>query len=329
VTVFASTLLSSPDDPFFVSQIARIKTAIGNTPLAHIETLNGTRIYAKLEYYNPFSHSIKDRTAAYMLTSPLERGEITPSNDTIWIEASSGNLGIAYGTIGSLLGLHTKIVTSSLVADLTFNRILEHSPLSERTPGGYCPRGERDGALKKVMDTWLRDADTYIWRDQYSTDDNLQAHKETTGPEIWTQTQGTVTTLVVATGTGGTLIGTGMYLTTQHPDIELIGVQPQLQHHVHGLRNYQESMKPLLLQDHEHLIDAWMEVDDRETFQATQHLWTKGYPVGTSSGLNYAAARILAKERTNRVITTIFPDTWLNSFKLMQTYLVSGQIEPR
>jgi cysteine synthase B len=325
--VFASTLLSYNDDELSFSRISNVKTAVGNTPLSYIETLNGTQIYAKLEYFNPFSYSIKDRTAVYMMAGPLERGEIFPSKDKLWIEASSGNLGIAYGKIGSLLGLRTMIVAPSIIGDFTFKRILEHSPLSERTPGGYCPRGERDGALKKVMDVWIMDSETYVWRDQYSIEDNIQAHKETTGPEIWNQTKGKVTTFVVATGTGGTLVGSGMFLKTQDPEIKIVGVQPQVNHHVHGLRNYQESMKPLILKEHEGIIDEWMDVDDVETFQATKSLWGAGYPVGTSSGLNYAAARTLAKERKKSLIVTIFPDTFLNSFKFMQNYLLTGKIE--
>jgi cysteine synthase B len=262
-----------------------------------------------------------------MITGPLERGEIHLTKDVIWIEASSGNLGIAYGKIGRILGLKTMVVTPSIVGGTTFKRIVEYSPLSERTPGGYCPRGERDGALKKVLDTWMTDPEKYVWRDQYSNEDNLRAHKETTGPEIWNQTNGKVTTLVVATGTGGTIIGSGAYLKTQDPEIELVGVQPQLNHHVQGVRNYKESMKPLILEGHEDLIDEWVDVDDAETFEATKMLWRKGYPVGTSSGLNYAASRKIAKERRNSLITTVFPDTFLNSFKLMQKYLLTGKIE--
>ena len=100
--MFASnkTLFSSENLECHISRIELTKKVVGKTPLAHIDTINGTHVFAKLEYFNPFSYSVKDRTAAYMLTGPLERGEIKPSSDIIWIEASSGNLGIAYGKIG-------------------------------------------------------------------------------------------------------------------------------------------------------------------------------------------------------------------------------------
>ncbi|NIM45623.1 MAG: pyridoxal-phosphate dependent enzyme, partial [Nitrososphaeria archaeon] len=86
---------------------------------------NSNRILAKLEYYNPFSRSVKDRTAAYMLTGPLERGEVNPLEEKVWIEASSGNLGIAYGKIGSLLGLQTFIIVPSVIDEDTLGRVVE------------------------------------------------------------------------------------------------------------------------------------------------------------------------------------------------------------
>ncbi len=307
--------------------LSRTREVIGRTPLAHIETVNNAEIFAKLEYFNPFSHSVKDRTAAYMLTRPLERGEIKPGRDAIWIEASSGNLGIAYGKIGNLLGLKTMVVTPSIVGDVTFKRIESTATFSEITPGGYCPRGERDGAIKKVMDTWVSQPEKYVWRDQYSNEDNITAHEETTGPEIWKQTKGRMTTLVVATGTGGTIIGCGLYLKEQDPRIEVIGVQPQMNHHIQGVRNYEESLKPLLLKENEDLIDEWIEVSDKEAYEATKSLWRKGFPVGTSSGLNYAASRKIARNRRGTKVVTLFPDAFTNSFKIMQNYVTTGRIE--
>lgn len=323
--MFASTetFFSPINTEYNLLKIKKIKNSIGNTPLEHIETINGTKIFAKLEYFNAFSYSIKDRTAAFMLTGPLERGEINPSSDIIWIEASSGNLGIAYGKIGTYLGINTMIVTPSIVGDMTFRRVQASATNYEKTPGGYCPRGERDGALRRVADLWIDNPDKYVWRDQYTTEDNIRAHKETTGPEIWTQTKSKITTLVVGTGTGGTIIGTGLYLKKQNPEIEIIGVQPQVNHHIQGLRNFKESMKSSILKRNEELIDGWVEIGDKEAFEHTKELWRKGYPAGTSSGLNYAAVRKIAKTRKKGTITTVFPDTFINSFKIMEDYLIT------
>ncbi len=296
-------------DETYASRIRQVKERVGNTPMVHIDTVNGNKVLAKLEYLNPFSRSVKDRPAAYMLTGPLERGEIDPREEKIWIEASSGNLGIAYGKIGSYLGLETLIVVPSVIDEKTLDRLRESVSRYMVTPGGYCPRGERDGAIKMVADIWMEDPEKYEFRDQYSSRDNLLAHEETTGPEFWEQTDGRITHLVLAPGSGGTIIGSARFLKSQNPDIKIIAVQPHIDHQIHGVRNFEESMKSIIFKDNEDLIDGWVDVSDREAFRAMEELWRGGYPGGTSSGLNYAAARKIAKEEGNAVIVTMFPSS--------------------
>jgi cysteine synthase B len=296
-------------DETYASRIRQVKERVGNTPMVHIDTVNGNKVLAKLEYLNPFSQSVKDRPAAYMLTGPLERGEIDPREEKIWIEASSGNLGIAYGKIGSYLGLETFIVVPSVTDEKTLDRLRESASRYMVTPGGYCPRGERDGAIKMVADIWMEDPEKYEFRDQYSSRDNLLAHEETTGPEFWEQTDGRITHLVLAPGSGGTIIGSARFLKSQNPDIKIIAVQPQIDHQIHGVRNFEESMKSIIFKDNEDLIDGWVDVSDKEAFRAMEELWRGGYPGGTSSGLNYAAARKIAKEEGNAVIVTMFPSS--------------------
>jgi cysteine synthase B len=296
-------------DETYASRIRQVKERVGNTPMVHIDTVNGNKVLSKLEYLNPFSQSVKDRPAAYMLTGPLERGEIDPREEKIWIEASSGNLGIAYGKIGSYLGLETFIVVPSVTDEKTLDRLRESVSRYMVTPGGYCPRGERDGAIKMVADIWMEDPEKYEFRDQYSSRDNLLAHEETTGPEFWEQTDGRITHLVLAPGSGGTIIGSARFLKSQNPDIKIIAVQPQIDHQIHGVRNFEESMKSIIFKDNEDLIDGWVDVSDKEAFRAMEELWRGGYPGGTSSGLNYAAARKIAKEEGNAVIVTMFPSS--------------------
>lgn len=291
-----------------------------------METVKGNELYAKLEYRNPYSHSIKDRTAAFLLTGPLERGEIDPVSDKIWIEASSGNLGIAYGKIGTYLGLKTHIVVPSIVGKATFKRVQESAFSSEITPGGYCPSGERDGAIKKVVDIWLSDTEKYVFLDQYSNPDNIRAHEETTGPEFWDQTKRKITTLVLGVGTGGTIIGTAKFLKSQNTDIQIIAVKPQTGHHVQGVRNYDESLKPIVFKDNEDLVDGWVEVSDKEAFEASAYLWRRGFKVGTSSGLNYAAARKVVRSSEKVLVGTLFPDSYLNSQQILEHYMATGEI---
>ena len=291
----------------YASRIGRVKELIGKTPIAHIDTVNGNRIHAKLENLNPFSGSVKDRAAAYMLTGPLERGEINPLEEKVWIEASSGNLGIAYGKIGSYLGIETYIVVPSVTDEETLEILKESVSHFMVTPGGYCPRGERDGAIKMVADIWMDDPKKYEFRDRYRSRDNIRAHVETTGPEFWGQTMGEITHLVLAPGTGGTIIGSARFLKSRNPEVKIIAVQPQMDHKIQGVRNFEESMKSIIFKDNEELIDGWVHVSDGEAFRAMEGLWHEGYSVGSSSGLNYAAARKIAKDEEDTVIATLFP----------------------
>ena len=306
---------------FYLEKIRLLKQKIGKTPLVHIDNVNGSSIYAKLEYYNPLSHSVKDRPAVYMLEAAIKQGLVTSENST-FVEASSGNLGIAYGRAGKFLGLKTLIVIPSVVGEKTFKRIKKTGTAVEKTPDGYCPlRNERDGAIAKVKDLFLDDPNT-IWLDQYSNQNNLRAHIEGTGPEIWSQTQKEVTNIVMGVGTGGTMVGISRYLKAENPEIESVAVQPQENHHIQGLRNFKESLEPAIIRKNRDSIDDWIKVSDENAFEATKYLWRNGYLVGTSSGLNYFAARKIAKENKGSTVVTLFPDTCLNSFKLTQEYIV-------
>jgi cysteine synthase len=302
-------------------KVDQLKNKIGNTPFVHLTTVNNNKIFAKLEYKNIFSQSVKDRTAAYMMTGPIERGEINPVDDKVWIEASSGNLGIAYGKIGSYLGLKTFIVMPSIVGNVTINRVRESADRYEITEDGYCPRGERDGALKRLYDIWSENPSGYIFRDQYSSSDNLQAHRETTGPEFWNQSGGKITHLVLAPGTGGTIIGSAQFLKHANPKIQIIAIEPQKDHHIHGVRNYGESMKPILFKDNEDLIDSWVSVNDQEAFESTTYLWKMGCKVGSSSGLNFAGAKKIAESNKKAYVATLFPDSSRNTNEIVTQFI--------
>ena len=317
----SSLISEDTSSKFYLKKIHLLKQKIGKTPLVHIDNVNGSSIYAKLEYYNPLSHSVKDRPAVYMLEAAIKQGLVTSENST-FVEASSGNLGIAYGRAGKMLGLKTLIVIPSVVGEKTFRRISETGTAVEKTPDGYCPlRNERDGAIAKVKDMFLDDPNK-IWLDQYSNQNNLRAHIQGTGPEIWSQTQKEVTNIVMGVGTGGTMVGISRYLKAENPEIESVAVQPQENHHIQGLRNFKESLEPAIIRKNRDSIDDWIKVSDENAFEATKYLWRNGYLVGTSSGLNYFAARKIAKENKGSTVVTLFPDTCLNSFKLTQNYIM-------
>ena len=317
-----SLVSEDTNSKFYLEKIRLLKQKIGKTPLVHIDNLNGSSIYAKLEYYNPLSHSVKDRPAVYMLEAAIKQGLVT-SEDSTFVEASSGNLGIAYGRAGKFLGLKTLIVIPSVVGEKTYQRISQTGTAVEKTPDGYCPlRNERDGAIAKVKDMFLDDPNT-IWLDQYSNQNNFRAHIEGTGPEIWHQSEKRVTSVVLGVGTGGTMVGISRYLKAENPEIETVAVQPQENHHIQGLRNFGESLEPEIVRRNRDTVDDWTRVSDKDAFESTAYLWKKGYLVGTSSGLNYFAARKIANENKGSTVVTLFPDTCLNSFKLMQEYIVA------
>jgi cysteine synthase B len=152
---------------------------------------------------------------------------------------------------------------------------------------------------------------------------------EGTGPEIWNQTQEKVTNIVLGVGTGGSLVGITRYLKAENPEVKSIAVQPQENHHIQGLRNFQESLEPAIIRRNRNLIDDWIEVSDEESFEALKYLWRKGYLVGTSSGLNYVAARRTAKKNKGATVVTLFPDTSLNSFKLIQEHILNGDLDKK
>ena len=321
VFVQANKLSVIPTDSFsiepYLKKLCFLKKIVGNTPLTLIETVNGNSIHAKLEYFNPLSHSVKDRPAVCMFEGAIKSGKSNIKN-SIFIEASSGNFGIAYGLAGQILGLKTMIVIPSIVGAETFNRIQKSGAIVEKTPDGYCPRrNERDGAIAKVKDLWLKDPKK-VFLNQYNNADNIRAHFEGTGPEIWKQSKGKVKMVVMGAGTGGSIIGIARYLKKMNPKIKCVAVQPQMNHHIQGLRNYKESLEPEIIQKNRGLIDDWIEVSDKDAFLATEMLWRRGFYVGTSSGLNYIATKRIAKKQKNLDIVTLFPDTGLNSFKLMQ-----------
>ena len=311
---------------FYLEKIRHLKQKIGKTPLVQIDKINGSSIYAKLEYYNPLSHSVKDRPAVYMLEAAIKQG-LVKSSDTTFVEASSGNLGIAYGHAANFLGLKSLIVIPSIVGEKTFKRINATGTTIERTPDGYCPlRNELDGAITKVKDIFLDDPNM-IWLDQYSNKNNLQAHIEGTGPEIWHQSEKRTTNIVMGVGTGGTMMGITRYLKAENPKIASLAVQPQENHQIQGLRNFSESLEPEIVRKNKNMIDDWITVSDIDAFKATEFLWRQGYLVGTSSGLNYFAARKVAKENKGSTVVTLFPDTCFNSFKLMQNYIVRKTVK--
>ncbi|MEM8910065.1 MAG: pyridoxal-phosphate dependent enzyme, partial [Bacteroidota bacterium] len=211
---------------------------IGNTPLVESRVLNenpAVKLFFKLEGHNP-GGSVKDRAALNMIRSGLERGEITPA--TKLIEATSGNTGIALAMIAGIYGLEIELVMSENATRERMQTMRAYGAKVTLTPADKGIEGARDYAEHKVKEAG------YFMLNQFANDDNWRAHYRSTGPEIWSATQGQITHFVSAMGTTGTIMGTSTYLKEQNPDIQIVGVQPTDNSRIPGIRKWPEAYLP-------------------------------------------------------------------------------------
>ena len=280
-----------------------ILSAIGNTPLVELTNLNNNsnvRIFSKLEGCNP-SGSVKDRPAYYMIKKAEESGELT--RDKIILEPTSGNTGIALAMIGSAKG-YKVVLTMPKCVSLERRRILEAFGAEIiLTPGSEGT----DGAIRKAHKLLKGNPERYFMPNQFENESNVLAHYETTGPEIFSQTNGQVDVFVAGMGTTGTLMGVGKYLKEKKPGVRVVGIEPTEGHTIQGLKNMKESIVPKIFDPG--VIDEKITIEDDKAFETTRLLATKeGVFVGMSSGAAVAGALHIAKNMDSGTIVTILPD---------------------
>lgn len=230
--------------------------------------------------------------------------------DTIIIEPSSGNTGIALAQIGKEFGYKIEIPIPRKVTMETKEIIKKSGAKILETDDDLCPKvgGGTDQSIALAKAIVKRSNGKYFMPYQYGNEANFLAHYNGTGPEIWEQTKGKIAYFVAGVGTGGTLTGVGKFLKERNPSIKVIGVQPEKNHHIQGLRNLEESLMPEVLEKRKELIDDWIIASDKKAFPTALELCSrKRYRVGPSSGATYFAARQVA-ENTNGVVVTIFAD---------------------
>jgi S-sulfo-L-cysteine synthase (O-acetyl-L-serine-dependent) len=277
--------------------------AIGNTPLVELVNLNPnpkTKILCKLEGCNP-GGSVKDRPALYMITKAEQSGALT--KDKIILEPTSGNTGIAIAMIGAAKGYEVELCMPECVS--TERRLILEGLGSQvfLTPA----RENIDGAIRYAQSLMQAYPGKYFMPNQYENDANALAHFETTGPEIYRQTDGAVDYFVAGMGTTGTLMGTGRYLKSVTPAVKIVGVEPVPGHTIQGLKNMTESMVPGIYREEE--LDLKEMVEDGEAFETTRLLAKKeGLFVGTSAGAAAAVAIRLAQKVDYATIVAILPD---------------------
>jgi cysteine synthase B len=284
---------------------------IGNTPLYELSSYSNENIkfYAKLEWYNPFG-SVKDRAAYWMIKDAEKKGSLV-KNKSIIIEPTSGNTGIALTGIASSMGYKVEIVIPEKVSEETKRILRNLGAKLHETSDDLCPRvgAGTDQSIALATAIAKPRSDVYYMPNQYENESNFLAHYESTGPEIWEQTNGKVTHFFTGCGTGGTITGTGTFLKEKNKDIKVIAIQAQQNHLLQGLRNFEESSMPNLFKRREAIVDQWMTATNKESFNAVKHLLTKeGLFVGPSSGSVMSSMLKFSKEIDKGVIVGIFAD---------------------
>lgn len=271
---------------------------VGNTPLVKIDKLNPNpkvTMYAKLEGNNP-GGSVKDRAALHMIRSAIERGDITPQ--TRLIEATSGNTGIALAMMARVFGLSIELV---MPANSTRERTLTMEAFGAKVTLLDSIEACRDYAEEKGSHP-----DYYLFN-QFANPDNYLAHYQTTGPEIWRDTEGGITHFVSAMGTTGSIMGNSMFLKEQNPAVQIVGCQPTEGSSIPGIRRWPEEYLPKIYDPKR--IDRVMDVSQAEaTEMARQLAREEGVFVGMSSGGAMACAARLAAELGSGVIVFIACD---------------------
>jgi len=279
---------------------------IGNTPLVEIRNVRdgvapGVRIFGKLEGFN-LGGSVKDRPARKMVEVGLERGLLVPGKTII--DSTSGNTGIALAMVGAALGYPVELVMPSNVSAerkkvvAAFGaKVIYSDPLEGS-----------DGAIRLCRKILAENPDRYFKPDQYNNPANPLAHYETTGPEIWSQTEGRVTHFVAAIGTSGTIMGTGRFLKEKNPAIQIVAAEPEDAFHgLEGLKHMASSIVPGIYKEPE--LDLKLGIDTEEAYNMVYRLGREeGLLLGQSCGAAHVAALKVARTLTEGTVVEIFPD---------------------
>lgn len=270
------------------------------TPLVRVRNAVATdNVYLKLEWLNPFG-SIKDRAASYLIDGLSDAGLL---DDHEIVEASSGNTAIALAALGALNGTKVTITIPDGVPEekKTILRMLGAEVWE--TPDELCPVDHpKDGAIALANSLAASEAGSrYVMPDQYGNPDNVLAHYETTGPEIWKQTGGEVAAFFAGFGTCGTLTGVGRYLKERNPDVRIIAIEPEKGHRLPGLKSFAEANEPANLD--RSVIDDVVVVPDDAAYAMTLRLHREdGLLVGPSTGAIVHAIDTRAELRPGPIV---------------------------
>ncbi len=297
-------LLSGEDNP---TPLVRLNKTV---PFEH------TRVYAKLEWYNPFS-AVKDRVAANMIREAEEQGILSAGNTLV--EATSGNTGLGLALLAAIKGYKLRTPLSAAI------------PLEKRTvlrffgsdvvelDDSLCPApGAPEGAIALAK----RTAETqhgFFNLNQYGNEANPNSHYHTTGPEIWRQSQGKITHFVAGLGTCGTITGTGKFLKEKNDQVKVIGVHPEDGHDIPGVRSLRQLGQTEFFRPEQY--DQIVEVTDRESFDLCLRLnREESIIAGPSSGMALAGALRTIPDEPGTIVVIVFPDNIFKYASSMQRH---------
>jgi cysteine synthase B len=287
--------------------ITELLSHIGQTPLFRLRRITrslpeAVEVYAKLEWYNP-GGSVKDRPASAIIQRALDSGDLRAGR--ILLDATSGNMGIAYATLGAALGIPVSLAIPS-------NASRERIAILRALGAGLTltdPSEGSDGARLVAAEMYAREPDRYFYADQYSNPANWQAHYRTTGPEVADQTGARITHFVAGAGTTGTITGAGRYLHQALPDTRVVAVQPEGPlHGLEGLKHLPTSLIPAIYDPT--VADGTEAVATEEAYAMARRLAREeGLFVGVSAAAAAVASLRIALRLKAGVIVAIFPDS--------------------
>jgi cysteine synthase B len=283
---------------------------IGNTPLLRLDSvvrgLEGITLLAKAEWQNP-GGSVKDRAAAAMVSEAWADGRLGPGKTLL--DATSGNTGIALAMLGAAQGFPVLLAMPSNVSPERKRILKAYGAKVEWTD----PDQSSDGAIRRARELAANDPERFCYVDQYSNDANWRAHYNTTGIEIWQQTQGLVTHFVAGLGTSGTFVGTTRRLKEFNPEVKCISMQPNSPFHgLEGLKYMATSIVPAIYDPN--LADREVEVETEAAYEMVKRLAREeGLLVGISAAAAVTASAQIAREEAtagrSAVIVTVLPDS--------------------
>jgi cysteine synthase B len=300
------TIEKGADQYPLIEGLLQLEKFIGNTPLYPLNRVfqkEGVKIYAKLEWQQ-FGSSVKSRAAYHIIKKAIFSGEL--DRERTLLDATSGNTGIAYASICSVLGIS---VTLCIPANASVERIRNLKSLGVDVIL-TSELESTDGAQNKAKELFQAHPEKYFYADQYGNENNWKAHYNTTGPEIVEQLEEKkITHFVAGLGTSGTLRGVGKFMKELYTNVNLVALQPDSPlHAIEGWKHMETALVPKIYDPRQ--ADYTVEVSTEQSYDLLRQVAeTEGLLIGPSSAANLAGAINVAKGINEGVIVTVFPDS--------------------